>query len=1370
MTERNPQLYADNADKMVVKIAEMLRTRHAWQVGPGTVLGGAVHLFGRLGQIIINRMNEIPEQHFRAFLNEAEIDALPPHPARAEITFLPAADGPAEIPVPVGTQVATRPSGDLPALIYETERAIMVTPAGLVKCIAVDPINYSDHTAVAQGETLESFSVFVGEIERERILYIGEIPRDDPAGDLMLAFPAAVDRQSVTLSLIFEPQPPIDETQATVEPPAEADRWRLRWLYWNGKTWADLAASGAGITPNLHWFDGCGASMTPSRVDFTRLPDLEPTAVNGVTARWLAVQLTGGATRTCLPTLKDIRIERTIRVIDAQPAQVNAAFAAIQGGKVYVPLDLNSPFQPLGPQPGALDTFYLRMDEALSKEGATVTVNLTIPALPGKLDDASELEKLKIVWEYYGADGWTELGFSRRGCPELEHMNFDLTQFPKPRLERNFFTRQKYLEFAVPPKYRFSLGPEFADELDAGQLSTRLREQFQGQGEALTSRAQATVKQPGSRWTIVDAGKMYFIQSENQALKVYAPDVDALPPPFDAGKEVTDIYTGARYVQFPVPEECKDLSDDLLINGCYTPILAGASFRDKTCALTTAGIVQFRVPRRNESNPLARTIVNGQEGYWVRARLAEGSYNVPRSIRQFPFGPRVELPPDVYAPVIAQVSVSFADYEIKQGPARVELCYGKTDQRWLDLRSDLVRGRPVQPFTSSVEQQALYLGFLPLDPTSTRPAFPAGAWLELHIDVTESVAMDAAPDVAHEYWNGKAWQPLRTIDGTLGLKRTGYLGFYAPTDHQPISEFGQQAYWLRVIPQGVASSTAPQLRRILLNTVPAVNAESISAEILGSSDGEKHQRFTFARAPVLPDVQIEVLERDAQDQERVNGASPRGQARTDRADHAAWVIWQRVESFYGAGPESRCYVLDQANGAILFGDGKAGKIPPPGLDNIRAARYRTHQGGAGNVLPRAITELRSTQGPLANVDRVLNREAAGGGYDTEAIERVKRRGPQVLKHRGRAVAQEDYQWLALEAQGVARVYPLATTNARGEFQPGWVTLVIVPAPTQGRLEKQPTPSRALLHQVRQYVEARALANLSDADVTIDGLSLRGPDYVEVSVAATIVTTHPEQADAVKLAVIERLDAFLHPLTGGPDRTGWVLGRDVYVSEIASEIESVAGVDHVVSINLSAPSMQTWQVTLEDADARYELPAGSQISLIDERVKLIVAEPITRRVALGRLAVYGFKVGDAAWVMGLPNGAPPVAVRIASIDPTKDLLAFTTPLDLLPLATPGLSIQASDQRIQLPILAWQTETGDDGVVRIVGAGVRHFAKGDRVSLVHADDRGRLQYPLIVKDVSGGVGLKRIFAPASYLVCSGNHSVEASLENNDGDPAA
>jgi branched-chain amino acid transport system permease protein len=69
--------------------------------------------------------------------------------------------------------------------------------------------------------------------------------------------------------------------------------------------------------------------------------------------------------------------------------------------------------------------------------------------------------------------------------------------------------------------YLFSIGPEFVGELDRGEVSARLRLQFE-QFVSLDPQAQVEVKQAGRSWEIVDPDTTYFIRSENQALNVYS--------------------------------------------------------------------------------------------------------------------------------------------------------------------------------------------------------------------------------------------------------------------------------------------------------------------------------------------------------------------------------------------------------------------------------------------------------------------------------------------------------------------------------------------------------------------------------------------------------------------------------------------------------------------------------------------------------------------------------------------------------------------------------------------------------------------------------------------------------------------------------
>jgi hypothetical protein len=66
----------------------------------------------------------------------------------------------------------------------------------------------------------------------------------------------------------------------------------------------------------------------------------------------------------------------------------------------------------------------------------------------------------------------------------------------------------------------------------------------------------------------------------------------------------------------------------------------------------------------------------------------------------------------------------------------------------------------------------------------------------------------------------------------------------------------------------------------------------------------------------------------------------------------------------------------------------------------------------------------------------------------------------------------------------------------------------------------------------------------------------------VTVTAEVVPVDLAQAARVEASVLEALERFLHPLSGGADGTGWRFGRRPHRSDVLAGIESLAGVDHV----------------------------------------------------------------------------------------------------------------------------------------------------------------------------------------------------------------
>jgi predicted phage baseplate assembly protein len=216
--------------------------------------------------------------------------------------------------------------------------------------------------------------------------------------------------------------------------------------------------------------------------------------------------------------------------------------------------------------------------------------------------------------------------------------------------------------------------------------------------------------------------------------------------------------------------------------------------------------------------------------------------------------------------------------------------------------------------------------------------------------------------------------------------------------------------------------------------------------------------------------------------------------------------------------------------------------------------------------------------PVPGAQAVFNPSPAEGGSDGETIESFSSRAPQSISHRGRAIRPSDYETLAHEATpGVAVARAIAGRDASGRSLPGRLTLLIIPQNEDPR----PWPSFGLREQVRKFLEARAPADLAAASQ----IYITGPDYLPVDVTATLSPADISQAGPVEKRARAALQQFLHPLRGGPDKRGWELGRDLYLSDVAAVLERVEGVDYVKELFL-----------LVDGELQ-----GERIAVADDRI-------------------------------------------------------------------------------------------------------------------------------------------------------------------------
>lgn len=595
---------------------------------------------------------------------------------------------------------------------------------------------------------------------------------------------------------------------------------------------------------------------------------------------------------------------------------------------------------------------------------------------------------------------------------------------------------------------------------------------------------------------------------------------------------------------------------------------------DNTTEFSESGSIDFTVP-----DDLQPTVVGGQENHWIRVKIASGDYG------QEIFEPgKVPDTSEIKPPFLSSLTLSYTIGEAQHPASIVTL----NNLRYVAETTSFL---PFVPLDD--DYQTMYLGF---------DQAPLKGPISIFFSLREQVYTEKnRPRLEWEYFRRRAgqeqgeWTRLEMQqDETRNLTRSGTVQFIGPPDFAQLSRFGKELFWIRAVdveskfePTGPGRGSelravtrevfcppfsgtrqdgdrapAPKVKGIHLNTGWAIQAETITDEILGSGTGEADQAFTLAKLPVIEEeIWVDELGAlsEAERKALMEGSDVNVDLRQDEEGNtlAFWVRWYRIEDLTEAQGTDRVYAIDHTFGQIRFGDGVHGMALPIGRNNVRAT-YQAGGGANGNVGAGQITALRTT---IPRVDGVTNPEPAGGGSDTESVERALERGPQTIKNRGRAVTLEDFEWIAREAsRSIARVKVLPNFNDAGDLETNWVTVIIVP----NSAEPRPMPSPQLRQRVQNYLQERA-ANV----VVFPGdIQVAGPTYVEVKVEAELFPISIDRAPQVEAEAFRQLGQLLHPLTGGFDGRGWEFGRLPCFSDFYGLLEAIEGVDHVGQLSMT----------------------------------------------------------------------------------------------------------------------------------------------------------------------------------------------------------
>lgn len=387
MTQKAPDIDGRSGEQIFQGLAREVKERLQVDANQDPMAEALLRVVSRFAELIIHRLNKVPQKNRDAFVDTLNISRIPPAPAQVPLTFTPVTRLPrssAPIWVPARTKVAAPPGeGEGEAVVFETTRDVALTNVQLLKVLALDPGRdlYSEKSQVAAASTERGPEGFVFEAGQpvDHEFYLDHGPVSGKGG--------------------------IPELRLLIE--VEPHPFR-RLLPHNLQWWIPAKDGKLLLTP----VTDTTAQLTQSgEILFKDLPEWLPGKIADREGFWL-----------CCRSLDSLRRMRTSGVTGSELPRETAAISVTWEGKNgeldhaffnSAPLDLSKDFFPLGERPRFGDVFYL-CSPAFSHAESVIAVDfrLTNPASAAESSPLPPVNKdgrPGIQWEGWDGRRWVAL-------------------------------------------------------------------------------------------------------------------------------------------------------------------------------------------------------------------------------------------------------------------------------------------------------------------------------------------------------------------------------------------------------------------------------------------------------------------------------------------------------------------------------------------------------------------------------------------------------------------------------------------------------------------------------------------------------------------------------------------------------------------------------------------------------------------------------------------------------------------------------------------------------------------------------------------------------------------------------------------------
>lgn len=333
---------------------------------PGITL---IELFAWMMEMVIYRLNRVPEKTYLTLLDLIGLNLIPPQAARVLLTFNPVEKYEGELVIKKGTQVSTSGGENDSSIIFETENDITVSNIELVDCLSVESGRITSNLGN------NGFMLFSGRDSIERYIYVGD-----------KSFEYLKDQNLINITF---------KALTEIKSQAQEIVNYLTWEYWNGKKWIPVDC--------LRHVPGKKAK--DNEIYFQGPLQIESTIIDTEEGYFLRASLADLPEKKECLEIVDVC---TNLMFHGQGLNPDMCFCNTDN-MVYYELDLSKDFKPFMDIPKYNDAFYISSLEVFSKTHADIFIDFAI----NQDDTAAEpSENILLRYEYWNGHNWSGLGES----------------------------------------------------------------------------------------------------------------------------------------------------------------------------------------------------------------------------------------------------------------------------------------------------------------------------------------------------------------------------------------------------------------------------------------------------------------------------------------------------------------------------------------------------------------------------------------------------------------------------------------------------------------------------------------------------------------------------------------------------------------------------------------------------------------------------------------------------------------------------------------------------------------------------------------------------------------------------------------------